>query len=63
MFTQEQVGVEFIGFQRIRRRSGNDGWFVWITDVLPNELADFIEPMMAQGAAVLKTTLEEAINV
>jgi hypothetical protein len=31
--------------------------FVWVTDVLPDELADIIEPMMEQGAAVIETTL------
>ena len=33
--------------------------FVWITDVLPNEVAKMIEPMMDQGAAVMKKTLEK----
>ena len=32
--------------------------FVWITDVLPDELGGAIEPMMAQGAEVLKETLD-----
>ena len=32
--------------------------FVWITDVLPNELAGFIDAMMEQGAEVMKRTLE-----
>ena len=32
--------------------------FVWITDVLPNELAGFIEAMMEQGAGAMKRTLE-----
>lgn len=31
--------------------------FVWVTDVLPDELADVIEPMMGQGASVIATTL------
>ncbi|MGH2524085.1 MAG: SRPBCC family protein [Anaerolineales bacterium] len=31
---------------------------VWITDVLPNELAGFIDAMMEQGAGVMKRTLE-----
>lgn len=32
--------------------------FVWITEVLPNELDGFIEAMMEQGAGVMKRTLE-----
>ena len=32
--------------------------FVWITDVLPDELAGAIEPMMARGAEVLQETLD-----
>jgi len=34
--------------------------FVWITDVLPDGLAAYIEPMMAQGGAAMKKTLEKA---
>jgi len=34
--------------------------FVWITDVLPDELAAYIEPMMAQGELAMKKTLEAA---
>src|SRR5262245_17134638 len=37
--------------------------FVWITDVLPDELAEFIEPMMEQGVSALKATLEETASV
>jgi hypothetical protein len=33
---------------------------VWITDVLPDELADPIAQMMERGGAVMKTTLEAA---
>jgi Polyketide cyclase / dehydrase and lipid transport len=36
--------------------------FVWITDVLPDELADVIEPMMERGAGVLKETLEASVD-
>lgn len=32
--------------------------FVWITDVLPDTLAAYIEPMMMQGGAAMKTALE-----
>jgi Polyketide cyclase / dehydrase and lipid transport len=33
---------------------------VWITDVLPNEMAEPIGQMMDRGAAVMKATLETA---
>ena len=33
--------------------------FVWITDVLPDGLAAYVEPMMAQGGAAMKKTLEK----
>ena len=32
--------------------------FVWVTDVLPNRMAGFIDTMMEQGAATMKRTLE-----
>lgn len=34
--------------------------FIWIADVLPDSVADTMEPMMRQGAAVLKATMEAA---
>ena len=34
--------------------------FVWIADVLPHAVADTMGPMMAQGAQILKATLEAA---
>ena len=34
--------------------------FVWVTDVLPDELAPYIGDMMDRGAAVMKATLEAA---
>jgi len=37
--------------------------FVWVTDVLPDELADVIEPMMQQGADVIRTTLGARVGV
>lgn len=37
--------------------------FVWVTDVLPDELAGVIEPMMERGAGVLKVTLESNATV
>jgi hypothetical protein len=39
---------------------GDGCTFVW-TDVLPDELADAIEPMMARGAEVLKETLDSLV--
>src|SRR5215210_6263669 len=38
--------------------SENSTRLVWITDVLPNELAAFVREMMERGAAVMKQTLE-----
>ena len=32
--------------------------FVWITDLLPNELAEFVADLVEQGSAVIKQTLE-----
>jgi hypothetical protein len=32
--------------------------FVWIADLLPNEVAPAIEAMMEQGIAVIQSTLE-----
>ena len=32
--------------------------FVWITDVLPDDMAAYIEPMMMQGGAAMKAALE-----
>jgi len=32
--------------------------FVWITDVLPDEFAAYVEPMMVKGGEAMKATLE-----
>lgn len=32
--------------------------FIWIADVLPDAVAETMEPMMRQGASVLKATME-----
>jgi hypothetical protein len=32
--------------------------FVWITDALPDAMAAYIGPMMEQGGAAMKATLE-----
>ena len=37
--------------------------FVWITDVLPDELGEMIEPMMELGAAAIETTMEATVGV
>ena len=34
--------------------------FVWIADLLPNELADGVATMMEQGLGVIKTTMERS---
>ena len=34
--------------------------FVWITDVLPNEMAAAIEPLVEQGSLALKSNLERS---
>ncbi len=36
--------------------------FVWIADLLPNELAASISSMMDQGSSVIKQTLESNMN-
>ena len=35
---------------------------VWITDLLPNELAEFVGAMMDQGCAAMKRTLESSLT-
>ena len=37
---------------------GGTSRFVWITDVLPDPAAAFIEPLMQQGTTVIKRTME-----
>jgi hypothetical protein len=32
--------------------------FVWVTDLLPNELADHVSAMMVEGLSVVKKTME-----
>ena len=36
--------------------------FVWIADVLPDAASETMEPMMRQGAAVLKATAEAGVR-
>ncbi|MGE5837843.1 MAG: SRPBCC family protein [Acidobacteriota bacterium] len=42
---------------------GRRSRFVWIADLLPNELAPEVAAMMDQGLAVIKRTLEAAAHV
>jgi hypothetical protein len=44
------------------RPDGRGCRFIWVTDVLPDALADTIEPMMDLGADAIKKTLEEAAH-
>jgi len=37
--------------------------FVWVADVLPNELADQVATMMKQGLNVLKATMEKTAAI
>ena len=37
--------------------------FVWVTDVLPDELVTVIEPMMTEGARVMQAALEANARV
>ena len=37
---------------------GDETRFVWITDVLPDELAESIRSLVEQGSAIMKRTLE-----
>ncbi|MCI0746171.1 MAG: SRPBCC family protein [Verrucomicrobia subdivision 3 bacterium] len=34
--------------------------FVWVADLLPNELADHVAGMMEQGLSVIKATMEKS---
>jgi hypothetical protein len=40
--------------------AGGSSRFMWITDVLPDELGEPVRQMMSQGIAVIKATLEGA---
>ena len=49
--THHSASAEVIGM--------DDGCrFVWVTDVLPDELADLVSPMMDAGADALRATLD-----
>jgi hypothetical protein len=50
--THHQASVEVVG------AAGSDGCrLVWITDVLPDELAPVVDGLMDQGAAAIASTL------
>jgi hypothetical protein len=36
--------------------------FVWVADLLPNELADHVAMMMEQGLGVIKVTMEDSMS-
>jgi hypothetical protein len=42
---------------------GSGSLVVWITDLVPNDLAELVEGLMAQGSAAMKTTLESQVSV
>ena len=44
--------------QVIAARDGRGSHFVWVSDFLPDELAASIRPVVQQGVAALKRTLE-----
>ena len=50
--THHSASIEILARDERRTR------FVWITDVLPDEAASSIAPMMAMGAEAAKRTLE-----
>jgi hypothetical protein len=48
------------GSAQVFPREGGWTQFVWVTDILPNELAADTTELMEHGAAVIKKTLEAA---
>ena len=48
------------GSAQVFPREGGRTQFVWITDILPNELAARTTELMENGTAVIKKTLESA---
>ena len=45
---------------QVYAESGGRSRLVWITDVLPNELAGYIDGQMALASGVMKRTLEQS---
>jgi carbon monoxide dehydrogenase subunit G len=56
------VGQQFHHYQGAARveADGEGSRFIWSADLLPDELADGVEKMMASGLGAIKATLEAA---
>jgi hypothetical protein len=57
------VGGQFRHYNGAARVTDDDdggSWFVWTADLLPDELAEQVESMMAAGIMVIKKTLDGA---
>lgn len=48
------------GAARVTDDEDGGSWFVWTADLLPDELAEQVESMMAAGIQVIKKTLDGA---
>ncbi len=48
------------GAARVTDDEDGGSWFVWTADLLPDELAEQVESMMAAGILVVKKTLDGA---
>jgi uncharacterized protein YndB with AHSA1/START domain len=48
------------GAARVTDDEDGGSWFVWTADLLPDELAEQVESMMAAGILVIKKTLDGA---
>jgi Polyketide cyclase / dehydrase and lipid transport len=48
------------GYAQVFPSGGGGTRFVWITDILPDDLAARTAELMEQGTSVIKTTLESA---
>jgi len=48
------------GAARVTDDEAGGSWFVWTADLLPDELAEQVESMMAAGILVIKKTLDGA---
>ncbi len=57
------VGGQFRHYNGAARVTDDDdggSWFVWTADLLPDELAEQVDSMMAAGILVIKKTLDGA---
>ena len=50
------------GAAQVLDRGGGRTRFVWVTDILPHELAERTTEMMERGLAVIKQTLEAGVR-